>query len=202
MKVGMLGTGGVAQTLARRWAGGGHAITFGSRDPSSKSGLDFPVAQLDAVVADHGVLVNATPGSISLELVEGIGAAAFVGKVLIDVANANTPSFELVYPNSSLAEKLQSALPEAWVVKTLNTAAMAVLTEPGALPPSSVFVSGDDTGAKATVAGLLADLGWPHDSIVDLGGIRSARGPEHYFSMFAAIMQSLGTPQFNIRVIS
>jgi predicted dinucleotide-binding enzyme len=62
-------------------------------------------------------------------------------------------------------------------------------------------VSGNDAGAKATVAGLLADLGWPEGSIVDLGGIESARGPEHYFLMFAAIMQSLRSPQFNIRLV-
>jgi hypothetical protein len=87
-------------------------------------------------------------------------------------------------------------------VKTLNTAAMAVLTEPATLPPSSVFLSGNDAAAKATVAGLLKDFGWADESIVDLGGIQSARGPEHYFLMFAALMQSLGTPRFNIRVVT
>ena len=132
----------------------------------------------------------------------GIGAAAFEGTVLIDVANANTPSFELVYPNSSLGEKLQAALPGAKVVKTMNTAAMTVMTEPAALPPTSVFVSGDDAAAKATVTSLLAGLGWPEDAIVDLGGIASARGTEHYFLMFAALMQSVGSPKFNIRLVT
>jgi 8-hydroxy-5-deazaflavin:NADPH oxidoreductase len=45
------------------------------------------------------VVVNATPGEASLEFVQEIGAAEFEGKILTDVANANTPSFELVYPN-------------------------------------------------------------------------------------------------------
>jgi predicted dinucleotide-binding enzyme len=201
MELGILGTGGVAQTLAKRWSASGHQVTDGSRDPSSKGGLGFPVVPLAAAVADHDIVVNATPGSASLELVGLIGPAAFEGKVLIDVANANTPSFELVYPNASLGEKLQAALPKAHVVKTMNTAAMSVMTGPGKLPPSSVFVSGNDAGAKATVVGLLADLGWPEGSIVDLGGIESARGPEHYFLMFAAIMQSLRSPQFNIRLV-
>jgi hypothetical protein len=201
MEIGILGTGGVAQTLARHWSAAGHQITFGSRDPSSRGGLDFPVAPLAATVADHNVVVNATPGSASLELAEGIGAVAFAGKILVDVANANTPSFELVYPNASLAENLQAALPETHVVKTMNTAAMSVMTEPGTLPASSVFLSGDDAGAKATVTALVADLGWPDGSIIDLGGVQSARGPEHYFLMFAALMRSLRTPQFNIRLV-
>jgi predicted dinucleotide-binding enzyme len=201
MRLAILGTGNVAQTLARHWSAAGHEITFGSRDPTSKGSMDAPVTSLAVAVAENDVVVNATHGSASLGLLEAIGAAAFTGKVLVDVANANTPSFELVYPNSSLAEKLQAALPAAKVVKTMNTAAMSVMTEPSALPPSSVFVSGDDAGAKATVISLLADLGWPDGSVVDLGGIASARGPEHYFLMFAALMQALRTPDFNIRLV-
>jgi predicted dinucleotide-binding enzyme len=96
MELGILGTGGVAQTLAKRWSASGHQVTYGSRDPSSKGGLGFPVVPLAAAVADHDIVVNATPGSASLELVGLIGPAAFEGKVLIDVANANTPSFVLV----------------------------------------------------------------------------------------------------------
>ena len=208
MQIGILGTGNVAQTLARRWSAAGHQVTLGSRqsastDPASSGDLGAPVtSSLDAAVTGSEVVVNATPGSASVQVAEGIGASAFAGKVLVDVANAVTPTFELVYPNSSLAEKLQAALPEARVVKTMNTAAMAVMTEPGVLPPSSVFLSGDDAGAKATVTTLLTDLGWPGESVVDLGGIASARGPEHYFLMFAALMQSLGTQTFNIRVVT
>jgi predicted dinucleotide-binding enzyme len=202
MQLAILGTGNVARTLARSWSAAGHEITFGSREPASRRALEAPVVSASAAVAGNGVVVNATPGSSSLEFVQGIGAAAFADKVLVDVANANTPSFELVYPNSSLGEKLQAALPEAKVVKTMNTAAMSVMTEPEKLPPSSVFVSGDDAAAKATVVSLLADLGWPEESVVDLGGIRSARGPEHYAVMFAALMRSLGTPDFNIRLVT
>jgi predicted dinucleotide-binding enzyme len=202
MRLAILGTGNVAQTLARRLSETGHEVTLGSRNPASREGLDAPVVSLADAVAGNDVVINATPGAASLEVVEGIGAAAFEGTVLIDVANANTPSFELVYPNSSLGEKLQAALPGAKVVKTMNTAAMTVMTEPAALPPSSVFVSGDDAAAKATVTSLLAGFGWPEDSIVDLGGIASARGTEHYFLMFAALMQSVGSPKFNIRLVT
>jgi 8-hydroxy-5-deazaflavin:NADPH oxidoreductase len=170
MEIGILGTGRVAQTLAQRWSATGHTVTYGSREPSSKVGLDAPVVSLEAAVADNAIVVNATPGSASLEMVEGIGAATFDGKVLVDVANANTASFELVHPNSSLAEKLQAALPEADVVKSMNTAAMTVMTEPDKIPSSSLILSGDDAAAKSTVARLPVDLGWPDDSIVDLGG--------------------------------
>jgi len=202
MRLAILGTGNVAQTLARRLSETGHEVTLGSRDPASRTGLNAPVTSLADAVAGNDVVINATPGAASLEVVGGIGAAAFAGKVLVDVANASTPAFELVYPNSSLGEKLQAALPDAKVVKTMNTAAMAVMTEPAALPPSSVFVSGDDDAAKATVKSLLGGLGWADDSIVDLGGIVSARGTEHFLFMFAALVQSVGSAEFNIRLVT
>jgi predicted dinucleotide-binding enzyme len=173
VKIGILGTGYVAQTLARRWAEGGHEVTFGSRDPAAKRDLPGPVADHGGAIADADVVVNATPGAVSLDLVEAIGASVFGSKVVVDVANAATPSFELVYPNSSLAEHLQAVLPQARVVKTMSTANMTVMTRPGDLPPSSVFVSGDDAAAKATVRELLA-----------------------------AVFQALKTPQFNIRLVT
>jgi predicted dinucleotide-binding enzyme len=84
----------------------------------------------------------------------------------------------------------------------MNTVAMTVMTEPGSLPPSSVFVSGDDAAAKAMVTSLLTDFGWPKESVIDLGGIASARGPEHYVVMFGTLMQSLRNPMFNIRLVT
>lgn len=200
MRIGILGTGRVAQTLADSWAAAGHAIQFGSRDPQSKA-LDFPVGGLADTVASADIVVNATPGAASLQTLTAIGAERFAGKTVIDVANANTREFDLVYPNSSLGEQLQAALPAAKIVKTMNTAAMTIMTNPAAIGPSSVFLSGDDPEAKTAVSALLTDLGWPAGSIVDLGGIRSARGTEHYFLMFAALMQVQKSPDFDILLV-
>src|ERR1039458_6378937 len=107
MKLAILGTGNVAQTLARRLSETGHEVTFGSRDPASKEGLDAPVTSLEAAVTGHDVVINATPGSASLEVVAGIGAAAFAGTVLIDVANANTPAFERSEEHTSELQSLR-----------------------------------------------------------------------------------------------
>jgi predicted dinucleotide-binding enzyme len=129
MNIGIIGTGHVAATLAERWAASGHAVTLGSRDPGAAS-TGFPVASVAEVVRGHDVLVNATPGAVSLEALGAVDPGAYAGKVVIDVANAVGPSFDLLYPNSSLGERLAEALPDAKIVKTLNTAAMTVLTEP------------------------------------------------------------------------
>jgi predicted dinucleotide-binding enzyme len=117
------------------------------------------------------------------------------------VANALTPTSDLVYPNASLAEQLQEALPTAHIVKSMNTVSMALITNPTRIGQSSVFVSGNNVQAKAETAGLLRDLGWMNDEIVDLGGIESARGTEAYIMMLAALSGALKTDVLNIRVV-
>jgi 8-hydroxy-5-deazaflavin:NADPH oxidoreductase len=199
MKLGILGTGHVAVTLAGAWSQT-HEITLGSRQPESKS-LDYPVLPLADTVRAAEVVINATLGSGSVETISALADGVFAGKTLIDVANATTPAFDLVYPTSSLAEQLQAARPDAHVVKSMNTAAITTIANPGVIGPSSVFLSGDSASAKAEAAGLLKDLGWSDDGIVDLGGIETARGPEHYLVLFANLAGLLRTEAFNIRVV-
>ncbi|MCU1478878.1 MAG: hypothetical protein JWQ64_3571 [Subtercola sp.] len=202
MRISLLGTGHVATTLAAAWAKAGHDITLGSRDPRAKAGqFEYPVASIADAAATADVIVNATPGAQSLATFTSIPAESFAGKTILDVANASTDTFDLVYPDSSLGQVLQDALPAAKVVKSLNTAAMTVLVDPTSIPESSVFLSGDHDDAKGTVRGLLTDLGWTGDSIVDLGGIATAKGVEYYFMLFFALMQANKGPQFNIKVV-
>lgn len=107
MNIGIIGTGHVATTLARHWRAAGHTITLGSRTPDAAAGTR-PVA---GVVRGNDVLVNVTAGSVSPDALGAAGPATYAGKVLIDVANAVTHSFELMYPNDSPGEKLQKACP-------------------------------------------------------------------------------------------
>jgi len=97
---------------------------------------------------------------------------------------------------------LQDALPNVRVVKTLNTISAQLMTDPGALPaPATVFLSGNDGGAKELVAGLLTDLGWSRKSQLDLGDISTARGTEHFLLLFLGILQSVGSGRFGISLV-
>lgn len=200
MQIAIVGTGRVGQALADRWAAAGHEIVFGSRTPETATLAHHVAAAADAA-ASAEVIVNATPGSASLETLSALPADAVAGKVLIDVANALSPSFELLYPNSSLGERLQAALPGARVVKTMNTARITVVVDPSLVGPSNLFLSGDDPAAKETVRGLLGDFGWPEEAIIDLGGIVTARGTEHLFPLFVALMQARSGMPMNLRVV-
>ena len=142
--------------------------------------------------------VTSAPGSRCRAAATGSTCAE--GKTLLDATNAVTQAGDLVYPNSSLAEHLQAALPAVHVVKSLNTAAIEVQADPSLVGPATVFVSGDNEAAKTEVKGLLHDLGWKDPGIIDLGGIKTARGPENYIVLFFETIGVLNTPFFNIHI--
>jgi predicted dinucleotide-binding enzyme len=66
---------------------------------------------------------------------------------------------------------------------------------------ATTFFSGNDSDAKATVAGILQSFGWPADAIVDLGDITSARGPEMLLPLWVSLRGARGTNQFNLAVV-
>jgi 8-hydroxy-5-deazaflavin:NADPH oxidoreductase len=203
MRIAILGTGRVAQALAAGLLRAGHEVVFGSRDPANRSGLPAPVvASADAVVGAD-VVLNAVQGVDTIPLLASIGPERLDGKVLWDMANAANPDFSLLIPNDSLSRRIQEAFPGVNVVKAANHVAAVVVADPSTLPaPTTLFLSGDDAGAKETVSGLLTDLGWPRESLLDLGGIVNAYGQEHYLALFGAMLQTLGTPYFNIAIVN
>jgi len=205
MRIGFLGTGNVARALATRWAATGHDVVLGSRQPQPHDRADqgLPVTGLDEAVAHGEVVVNATPGTASLELLTGVGAPALAGKVLVDIAIGFTDDMALSHPGVSLGEEIQQAFPATPVVKTLSTMTASVMADPAGLDsPGNVFLSGDDAEAKQLTGRLLTDLGWPASSQLDLGGITTARGQEHFAMLFLGIAGALGTHTFNIGVIT
>jgi 8-hydroxy-5-deazaflavin:NADPH oxidoreductase len=202
MRVAILGTGRVALALATGLVRAGHDVVIGSRDPANRSGLPAPVVASPDAVVGADVVLNAVQGVDTLPLLASIGADNLDGAVLWDIANAANPDFSLAIPDDSLGRRIQEAFPGVKVVKAANNVAAAVVADPSTLPaPTTLFLSGDDTSAKAVVSGLLTDLGWPRDSLFDLGGITNAYGQEHYLALFGTILHQLGTPYFNIAIV-
>ena len=199
MKIAILGTGKVAHTLGAGWRKAGHDVVLGARD-ASVADPAFEVTSLQEALAAADVIVNAITGAAALAAITALDTTAMAGKTLLDATNAVTATGDLVYPNSSLAEHLQAALPAVHVVKSLNTAAIEVQADPSLVGTATVFLSGDDDAAKAQVKDLLHDLGWKDDSVIDLGGIQTARGPENYIVLFFAAIGVLNTPFFNIHI--
>jgi 8-hydroxy-5-deazaflavin:NADPH oxidoreductase len=212
MRVGVLGTGGVGQTLATKLVELGHDVTMGARSAGNEKAAEWAAGAGEraaegsfADAAAHGELVlNCTAGTASLDALRAAGAEELRGKVLVDVANPldfskGMPPTLSVCNDDSLGEQIQREFPDARVVKALNTVSAMVMVAPidGTILP----ICGDDAGAKEQVASLLGDFGWPAESIVDLGGIEQARGTEMYLALWIRLMGATGTPQFNIAVV-
>ena len=226
MKIAVLGTGIVGRTLAGRLAELDHEVTVGTRDPAATLARTEPdqmgnppygrwqaqhaavqLVPLADAAAEAEVVVNATAGGTSLAALDAAGPTNLAGKVLVDVANPldfsqGMPPILSPSNTDSLGEQIQRAHPQARVVKSLNTMTATVMVDPARLPDShEVFVAGDDQAAKETVRDLLHELGWPDEHIRDLGGIRAARGLEMYLALWLSLFGTLGTSEFNLRLV-
>ncbi len=216
MRVGVLGTGEVGRTLASRFIADGHDVRLGSRSADNPTGAAWASDQGER--ADHGtfadaadgvdLLVNATPGTVSLEVLATIPDADLDGAVLLDVANpldftdGFPPTLSLAN-TTSLGEEIQRAHPTARVVKALNTVHNSVMVEPDRVPGHHhLFVCGNDDAAKALVREILAVWGWrPEDRIIDLGDITNARATEMLLALWVRLYGTLGSPDFNLAVL-
>jgi len=193
--IGVLGSGRVGSVLAGRLAEAGHQVEVGTRE------------NLRTVVERAEIVINATPGETTLELMTSL-REPLAGKLLVDVANATVRDSDglpgaLAYPDRSLAEHLQDALPDTQVVKTLNTMLFSVMVNPAGLSvPPTAFLSGNDPAAKTVVAGLLGDLGWPTEQIMDLGDVRTARGTEAFVLLVPHFIRSRGLSPFALTIAS
>ena len=213
MMIAVLGTGTVGRALAARLAELGHSVTVGTRDPDATrtrgdaEGLDeLALATFADAAKGADLVINATSGTATLDVLELAGADNLAGKVLVDVSNPldfshGFPPTLTVKDTDSLAEQVQRAFPDARVVKTLNTMNADLMVHPGEVAGGdhTVFVSGNDPDAKATVAELLRSFG--HTDVFDLGDITTARGAEMVLPLWLRLMGALGTTRFQFKVV-
>lgn len=197
MKIAVLGTGKVGSALGAKLASAGHQVVHGSRTPSAAART---VSHREAADSSD-VVVTALPGTEVVATLETIGEDALRDKIVLDPSAAFAADMTLAYPGDSVAQRVQARFPRLRVVKTLNTMNVAVMVDPlSSVSRATVFVSGDDSGAKSVVGALLHDLGWPQDSVLDLGGVDTALATEHVAPLFFATVRALGTPVFNLTV--
>jgi 8-hydroxy-5-deazaflavin:NADPH oxidoreductase len=154
MRIGILGTGGMADALGTRWRQAGHEVLAGSRSAGGvREAAEFGT---DAVLL-------ALPYAAAADVVAGL-ATALRGRVLIDCTNpVGGPDFGLLTADGpSAAARIAAAAPSAHVVKAFNLCHEDVwrLTPPvfdGR--PLAVPLCGDDEAALSVVRHLVRDLG-------------------------------------------
>ncbi len=212
MQIAMLGTGSVGRTLGAALVRAGHQVVLGSRTAGGDTATGWVRGVGDGAsegtfataVAGAEVVVNATAGTASLDVLAACAPDDLDGVVLLDVANpldfsAGFPPSLAPMPNGSLAESLQAAHPRARVVKAFSTTAVEVMVDPGAVPGDHILpIAGDDGAAKAVVRGIAADLGWRPGQLIDLGGLQAAGAMEMWLPLWIRLYGHVGHPQFNL----
>lgn len=189
-KIAIIGTGNVGSALGR-------GLTSARRD-------------VKVVGEDKIEIRNATEWADVVMLAVPFGAVDDVaatiapvaaGKTIVDVTNALTPEMTLaVGYTTSGAEELQKKLPKARVVKAFNTQ-FAQHMDSGKLGDQrlTVFVAGDDAGAKTDVTELATAIGF---DAVDAGPLANARllEPLGYLNIQLGYVLGLG-PQIGLKLV-
>jgi predicted dinucleotide-binding enzyme len=190
MNIGIIGSGQVGQTLGRAFLSEGHQVMLGTRNKTKEEVVNWvkenPGGKTGtfAETAKYGeLLLLAIQGSKAAEAIQLAGLDHFTGKIVIDATNpiaAAPPSNGVLHYftslEESLMEQLQKLLPDAKLVKAFNSVGNAFMYKPnfpGGKP--SMFICGNDEGAKKTVGKLLTAFGWETE---DMGTVESARAIE------------------------
>lgn len=168
MRIGVLGTGNMADALATHWARAGHEVTIGGRDAHKAERL---AARIGGSVRPGSLRRAAESGQVVLAALPfGAGTAvvrevrtALEGKVLLDCSNPVGPGFRLLTEGGpSAAQQLAAAAPGAHVIKGFNLCHEDVWRmRPPVFDgrPLAVPVCGDDESALARVRALVQDVG-------------------------------------------
>jgi predicted dinucleotide-binding enzyme len=190
MKIGILGSGTVGQTLASGFLKHGREAMLGTRDPQKPDVQKWlrgtPGGQagtFEQAAAFGELVVLATKGTAAESALEMAGAGNLAGKTILDATNpiADKPPVDGILqfttgPNESLAEKLQEKFSRSHVVKAFNSVGAVRMINPHYEQGTpSMFYCGNDAGAKAQVAEIIQLFGWEP---IDCGTIIAARALE------------------------
>lgn len=188
MKIGILGSGVVAQTLGSGFLKHGHDVIVGTREPAkladwAKANPKGRVGNFAEAASFAEIAVLAVKGTVLAEAVRTAGPANLAGKTTIDATNpiADAPPEKGVLKfttnlDDSAMERVQREFPDVRFVKAFNSVGAASMVNPqfaGGKP--SMFICGNDAGAKEAVRKILDQFGWETE---DCGGAEAARAIE------------------------
>ncbi len=188
MKIGVLGSGDVAKTLAAGFLTHGHEVMIGSGTTAKltdwgKSHPGSKVGDFAAAARFGQLIVLAVKGTAAQQVLRAADPTNLTGKTLIDVTNpiADAPPNNGVLKfftnlDESLMERLQRDFSGARFVKAFNSVGNACMVNPkfkGGKP--TMFICGNDEAAKKDVSTLLDQFGW---ETADMGKAEAARAIE------------------------
>ena len=229
MKISIIGTGSVGQTIASKLIELGYDVMLGTRNVQeklsstekdmygnppfsewNKLNARVKLGSFEEAALYGDIVFNATHGGSSIAALKLAGAKNLKGKVLIDISNpldfsrGMPPSLLPGLQNTnSLGEEIQKTFPAAKVVKTLNTMWCGLMVKPDMIGKGDHinYIAGNDPDAKAEVKKLLKKFGWKDENLLDLGDISAARATESVLPIWLRVMGTIQTGVFNFKLI-
>ena len=194
MRIAIIGTGNVGSALGTRWSQRGHEVVFGSRDPRSEKVQKLSAAtgagasNIRDAVTDAAVVVLATPWDATEESI--VAAGDLSGKILLDATNPLQNMKLALGLTTSGAEQVASWAGNAAVVKAFNSTGAGNMLNPDyAGQKPTMFICGDDVGAKQIVSRLTEEIGF---ETVDAGPLTLARYLEPLAGLWIALAYAQG----------
>jgi hypothetical protein len=188
-KIGIIGSGVVGQALAKGFIAHGYDVMIGTRDISKlaewkkQTSEKIKIGNFQQTASFGQIIVLAVKGSAAKEALELAGKTNLTGKTIVDTTN---PIADLAPENgvlrfftdlnNSLMEQLQTAFPDANMVKAFNSVGNSFMVNPnfGNQKPT-MFICGNNDASKTEVKEILEQFGWECE---DMGGVQSARAIE------------------------
>jgi hypothetical protein len=189
MKVGIIGSGIVGQTLANGFVRHGYDVMLGTNDTRKHADLKAKtngkanIGTFADTAAFGDILVLAAKGGAAEAALKSCGIANLKAKTIIDTTNpiADAPPTNGVLKffttlDDSLMERLQRLAPEANFVKAFSCVGNVFMVNPdfnGVKP--TMFICGNNDAAKANIKTILDRFGWETE---DMGKAEAARAIE------------------------
>lgn len=189
MKIGILGSGIVGQTLGSGFIKYGHQVKIGTSNTSKLSdwlksaGSNASAGSFDEAAKFGDLILLSVKGTAAIAVLEKAGKQNLINKTIIDTTNPIADAAPVngvlkffTNQNNSLMEQLQNKYPESNFVKAFSCVGSALMVNPdfnGSKP--TMFIAGNSDSAKNQVKDILNTFGW---DVEDMGKAEAARAIE------------------------
>jgi predicted dinucleotide-binding enzyme len=189
MKIGVIGSGLVAQTLGEAFIAEKNEVMISSRHSEKEELKKWKAANPAGKTGSFAdastfgdMLVLAVAGNAAAEALKACGQKNLDGKTIIDVTNpiAGGPEKGVLKFSTtldkSMMEELQQLVPGANFVKAFNSVGNTLMYKPRFKEGRpSMFICGNNEKAKKQVSDILDRFGWETE---DMGSVEAARAIE------------------------
>ena len=152
-RIAVLGAGRIGGTIGDAWLRRGHQVTFGVRDPAEREQANRRFASPAEAVRGAEVVLFAVPGGAMEEAVTSV-AKELPGRILIDASNRVGAPVAHSVALVALADERTN------VFRAFNSLGWGNFADPHyGDDVADLFFAGPDGPARATVEGLIADVG-------------------------------------------